>query len=486
MKNSIHDRVAFYELDASDGRLQKLGRKLDKFLDSAISRFYAKIQGTPHLAAMFSGGQQIARAKSAQKTHWQKLFSQGLNDAYLERSKVIGEVHARIDLKPKWYIGGYSLILDETIHALIAPGVQRFLPGRKRLAEDVSLLVRASLLDMDIALSTYFDRNEQNIHLVIESMSKSLARLAEGDLTTRMSELPSEFAQAEKDFNTAMESLQETMLAVISGVQSMSTASAEIRAASDDLANRNEQQAASLEETAAAMNQVTGIVKETAGRVIEVQRSISAAHEEATDGGKVVEKATAAMGEIETSSQEISQIISVIDGIAFQTNLLALNAGVEAARAGDAGKGFAVVANEVRALAQRSADAAKDIKDLITNSSKQVTNGVKLVGETGELLTKIVGRVGEVSASVDEIAVSAETQSTNLTQVNLAVGRMDTMTQQNAAMVEESTAAARSLANESQELTELVSTFRTSEGGTATRPSLANDNARGNRTGTHG
>jgi methyl-accepting chemotaxis protein len=180
------------------------------------------------------------------------------------------------------------------------------------------------------------------------------------------------------------------------------------------------------------------------------------------------------MGAIEKSAQEITQIINVIDGIAFQTNLLALNAGVEAARAGDAGKGFAVVANEVRALAQRSAEAAKDIKELITTSAQQVGSGVSLVGETGTLLEKIVARVGDISGLVTTIAQSAEVQATNLQQVNGSVGDMDKMTQQNAAMVEQSTAAARSLAGEAEELTKLVSRFRTggedAVGGRATAP----------------
>jgi len=221
------------------------------------------------------------------------------------------------------------------------------------------------------------------------------------------------------------------------------------------------------------MNHVTSNVGETARGAVSVQHSIGEAHQEATDGGVVVERAVAAMAAIERSAQEITQIINVIDGIAFQTNLLALNAGVEAARAGDAGKGFAVVANEVRALAQRSADAAKDIKELITASSEQVAGGVRLVGETGELLQKIVTRVGEINDKVRGIAQSTESQSTNLQQVNTAVAEMDRMTQHNAAMVEESTAAARSLAQEANQLTGLVSRFRTSgAGATATAITL--------------
>lgn len=297
---------------------------------------------------------------------------------------------------------------------------------------------------------------------IVQSISLGLAKLAENDLVYRIDEpFPGEADSLRRNFNEALSAIAETIKAVNAGADSVSTGASEIRAASDDLALRNEQQAASLEETAAAMNEVTGLVKATAESASEVQQSIGQAQREATDGGNVVRRAIAAMGAIERSSQEITQIIDVIDGISFQTNLLALNAGVEAARAGDAGKGFAVVANEVRALAQRAAASAKDIKGLITTSSAQVDEGVALVGETGTVLEKIVTRVGEASTLVNEIAASAENQAANLVQINSAVGEMDRMTQQNAAMVEQSTAAARSLAEEASELTKMVSRFRT-------------------------
>ena len=297
--------------------------------------------------------------------------------------------------------------------------------------------------------------------IVVSGLGQGLSQLADGDLTYRINTaFPADYEMLRVDFNKTMETLTEAMSAVTRSASSIHTGASEIRSASDDLSGRTEQQAASLEETAAAMNQVTSMVQETARSAVEVNASIGEAHREATEGGAVVEKAVTAMGAIEKSASEISQIITVIDGIAFQTNLLALNAGVEAARAGDAGKGFAVVANEVRALAQRSAEAAKDIKALITTSSEQVGVGVGLVGETGSMLTRIVNRVGEISELITSISHSAETQASSLQQVNSSVGDMDKMTQQNAAMVEESTAAARNLASEADELTSLVARFR--------------------------
>ncbi|MBX9859281.1 MAG: HAMP domain-containing protein [Sphingomonas sp.] len=303
--------------------------------------------------------------------------------------------------------------------------------------------------------------NEAKQRVVVDELARALEALAAGDMTYRIeTPLAPEYESLRTGFNNSINGLGDIMSSVSDTASSVHSGASEIRAASDDLALRTEQQAASLEETSAAMNQVTSMVRETAKGAAEVNRSIDEAHREASEGGAVVKRAVGAMGAIEKSAHEITQIINVIDGIAFQTNLLALNAGVEAARAGDAGKGFAVVANEVRALAQRSADAAKDIKALITTSAEQVGAGVALVGETGTLLDRIVTRVGTISGMITTIAESAETQATNLQQVNGAVGEMDKMTQQNAAMVEESTAAARSLAGEAEALADVVARFK--------------------------
>lgn len=300
---------------------------------------------------------------------------------------------------------------------------------------------------------------------VVETLSQALDKLAAGDLTSRITEHFDETNEKVREaFNASIERLARLMTDVRTSAESVSNGSNEIRTASDDLAVRNTQQAASLEETAAAMSEVTQLVKRSADSARVAQTSIAETHQQATDGGEVVQRAVGAMASIEESSSQITQIIDVIDGIAFQTNLLALNAGVEAARAGDAGKGFAVVANEVRALAQRSADAARDIKELISTSTSQVNEGVNLVGETGKVLDAIVGQIGTVTAQVQEIAETAVTQATNLEQVNNSVGTMDNMTQQNAAMVEETTAASRSLSDEAAHLGQLVARFKVSQG----------------------
>ena len=310
--------------------------------------------------------------------------------------------------------------------------------------------------------------SEQQVGIV-SGLSDGLDQLARADLTFRIEKaFPEGSDHLRTQFNDTIESMRRTIASVSESTSTIDIASAEIRESSADLATRTEQQAASLQQASAAMREVTSLVEQNTASVIEVNLSIGDTHREATQGGRIVDDAVSAMNMIQKSSQEISQIINVIDGIAFQTNLLALNAGGEAARAGDAGRGFAVVANEVRALAQRSADAAREIKDLITTSSQQVNQGVLLVGETGKALGQIVGRVGEVNRLVEGIADSAKRQTDMLGEVNRTVSQMDVMTQQNAAMVEQSTAAARSLADEAGHLAQSVGKFRT--GGRGSQP----------------
>ena len=296
--------------------------------------------------------------------------------------------------------------------------------------------------------------------VIVDSIGTGLSHLAEGDLTHRVtSELSGAFAKLKHDFNAAAERLQETLKGVLGATHQIANGAGEISTAADDLSRRTEQQAASLEETSAALEEITATMKKTASNTREVDSAITTATTAAKEGGKVVESATTAMDAIAQSSREITDIIGVIDEIAFQTNLLALNAGVEAARAGEAGKGFAVVASEVRALAGRSGEAAKKIKTLINTSGEHVAGGVKLVGESGQALTHIVDQVQQISALVSEMTGAAEQQSSGIQQVNAAVGQMDQVTQQNAAMVEQSTAASRNLAGETQQLQQLVSFF---------------------------
>jgi methyl-accepting chemotaxis protein len=313
------------------------------------------------------------------------------------------------------------------------------------------------LKDMEAA----FDAAGREQQAVVEVMAKGLSGLAGGDLSTRIvAQLASDYAALKNDFNATAAGLEEAIRTISQVASQIGLGTDEIASASDDLSRRTEQQAASLEETAAALDEIAATVRQTADGAQRATAEVASARGDAERSGQVVGQAVAAMGAIEDSSRQITQIIGVIDEIAFQTNLLALNAGVEAARAGDAGRGFAVVAQEVRALAQRSAEAAKEIKTLISTSSQQVGAGVELVGQTGEALSRIVGRVATIDDLIRQISASSREQASGLTEVNTAVNHMDQVVQQNAAMVEQATAATYSLKGETAQLVSLVGRFR--------------------------
>ena len=308
-------------------------------------------------------------------------------------------------------------------------------------------------------------RDSEGQKRVVAALSEGLGHFAQGNFAHLLTErFPPDYEALRLNFNEASMAMRDALHAVTHSAESIRIGSSEISQASDDLAARTERQAASLEETAATISQMAGAVKTTAHRATDASTSVTMARDDARSGSVVVREAVEAMAGVEQSSQQIAQIVSLIDGIAFQTNLLALNAGVEAARAGDAGKGFAVVANEVRALAQRSADAARNVKTLIEESSVQVESGVRLVKETGDALDRIRERVVNASDLVNQIAAAAREQAEGVQQVNGAIETMDRMTQQNAAMVEQSNAASRTLANEAGKLADLVSRFTLDQG----------------------
>jgi methyl-accepting chemotaxis protein len=302
---------------------------------------------------------------------------------------------------------------------------------------------------------------EAEREVVSHSIGEGLAKLAEKDLTHRIrDELPDAYRRLRDDFNSASGQLELAILHVAGGADLIGTATMEIAGAADDLSRRTEQQAANLQETVAAISEITATLAKTAAGAKQASEVVSATKSEAEKSGVTVRQAVEAINRIDRSSQDIAQIIGVIDEIAFQTNLLALNAGVEAARAGEAGKGFAVVASEVRALAQRSAEAAKQIKALISASTQEVGDGVTLVGEAGKALARIVDAVIEIDRLVSGMAVGAGEQSTSLQQINAAVAQMDQDVQKNAAMVEETTAATHNLRRETEALIASISSFK--------------------------
>jgi methyl-accepting chemotaxis protein len=348
---------------------------------------------------------------------------------------------------------------------LVAKALDGF---RYKLAESTTLAAEAD--SQRKAAEGERRRNEEDRNAsasvqqhVVTALGHGLAQLSQGNLTHRIADdFPGEYGALKRDFNDAVASLEQAIASVNGSVVNIAAGTSEISESAADLSKRTEQQAASLEETAAALNELTEQVHSSADNAGTAANTVSVAVKDAEKSGEVVQKAVASMNGIEQSSKEISRIIGVIDEIAFQTNLLALNAGVEAARAGEAGKGFAVVAQEVRELAQRSATAAKEIKALINASAAQVKDGVELVGEAGQTLEKISQQVMQINALIRQISASASEQASGLKEVNAAVNQMDQVTQQNAAMVEETTAASMALRNESDTLRGLVAKFQVS------------------------
>jgi len=335
-------------------------------------------------------------------------------------------------------------------------------------------IFRDALVEMKEMEKQKAEGRDADLAAMVAKLSSRLSALSQGKLEVQIQEgFPEGYEQLREDFNKTCSTLQEIVEQVVETSNSMRSGADEISQASDDLSQRTESQAATLEETAAALDELTASVRSAAEGARSVEVTMGEAGSEAERSGEVVQSAVTAMTEIEESSRHISQIISVIDDIAFQTNLLSLNAGVEAARAGEAGRGFAVVASEVRALAQRSADAALEIKTLIGDSSRQVERGVALVANGGTALQSIVGQVSHITTLVSDIAEGAAEQSLGLNEINTGMTQLDQVTQQNAAMVEEVTAAGHLLKSDASKLTDLMAHFDISGGGHAAPAAVA-------------
>lgn len=324
-------------------------------------------------------------------------------------------------------------------------------------SDELGDMARAVRVFRDTAAAKMADDRDRAAAMT--AIGGALHSLSQADLTARVGDVPDAFRGLSDDFNHATSSLNRVLGTVRGSVHSIRLNSDEIAQAATELAERTEREAAALQQSSSALDDVTRSIRDGAGAAIGASSAMVDTRTEAERGDAIVRQAIGAMHGIEQASNEIAAIISLIDGIAFQTNLLALNAGVEAARAGEAGKGFAVVASEVRALAQRSADAATEVKTKVLSASTHVRTGVELVGQTGDALARIIERVVSVGGSIDAIARQSEHQATSLGQINVAIAEMDAMTQQNAAMVEQTSAAARQLVSEAEALAGSVATF---------------------------
>ncbi|MDD2794749.1 methyl-accepting chemotaxis protein [Acidocella sp.] len=480
--NPLADRLNFINLSAKAlARLRGMKSIIWQALPAALNALYAKIGTEPRTSRFFATPAMMEHAQARQSLHWSTILEGDFGQEYLDEVTKVGEVHARIGLEPRWYIGGYALMLESLTAAVVAarwpkPVFWRRQNNAGELSEEIGVLLKAAFLDMDLAISVYLQAAEaarqaaENLAAstsakVMKTVSEAMSALAAGDLTHRIGDtLPDEYARLREDFNNALVRLAGTLSGIQAATGMINNGIDEISQATDDLARRTEQQAANLLETTTALTELTEGVKRTAAGAAQANAAVRGANSGAANSRNVVSEAGDAMNKIEASSQEISQIIGLIDDIAFQTNLLALNAGVEAARAGDAGRGFAVVASEVRALAQRSAEAAKAIKSLISTSSSQVVQGVELVRKTGQSLETIGTNMGQIEGLVSGIANAAQQQSGGLNQVSEAVNQVNMVVQQNAAMVEEASAAVHSLKSEINELNRSISSFKINRG----------------------
>ena len=463
--------------DRKKARLKAIADPLKQALPPALKSAHDAAAAFPDLAAMFADPKVREMVWNAHINRW-SLVLDGQFDELLKLSLTGSNAKAGSGVDPKYHVVALGICLGEMISSVIKQsfGSRGFFrkgaADAETVGEALDAVVRATFVDIGMLLELYGQRTqaaqaeaiatrEEELTQISELFAKALESIASRDMRHRISEeLPGVFGKMRDDFNNAAEQLGTIIADIDRSAAGIKAGAGEISDATQSLARRTEQQAASIEETAAALEEITTTVNESAMRAEEAGKLVKTTQENAMQSGKVVEKAIDAMGEIERSSGEISNIIGVIDNIAFQTNLLALNAGVEAARAGEAGKGFAVVAQEVRELAQRSAGAAKDIKSLITKSGEEVGIGVKLVTATGQALSSIRDHVMQINQSVHMIAGAAKEQSYKLQEVNTAVGQMDQFTQRNAAMVEETTASTNRLADDAVNLSRLISHFR--------------------------
>lgn len=478
-KTDLSERLEFLEIDQKTRTtLAELRPSIREILGGALDKFYAKVASTGKTSGHFRDGAHMNGAKTAQIGHWDKVAAGNFDENYVRGVTAVGKAHARIGLEPRWYIGGYSMLVSELLAGVLIKHWP-FPFGRQHavsLSEKLRAIVKAAMLDMDYSISVYLEeletrrkaleeeraRFEADQAIAMEHLRRGLEALAQGDFEARMTtDLPENFKEMAGYYNDTVDRLNGSFAEIRRASEGILSGTDAIAHASGELASRTNRQASGVQESSTALQQLSVSVSQTAANAERASQEVRDTQQQARTSGTVVSKAVSAMDAIEKSSTEISKIIGVIDEIAFQTNLLALNAGVEAARAGDAGKGFAVVAQEVRQLAQRSADAAKEIKQLISQSSDQVKEGVGLVTGTGEALNDIITRIDAIDTFVSDIATAAKDQATGLSEVNKATRSMDVLTHENSDMVERTSEETRRLRSEVAALVGQLSQIRT-------------------------
>lgn len=475
--SGLKSRQAFMDLtDADCMSIRSIKEIIDRELPKALDSFYEQVRKTDEMRAFFSSENHIAHAKAAQQEHWKSISSARFDPTYAAKVNAIGTVHAKIGLEPRWYIGGYAVVMDHLIHAIIKDMPLKtglFSKGKKMVAQSLGdvlgSLVKAVFLEMDLTISVYLDEAEKARDEAIQKEQRFVCSrfgtvikdIAERNLSSGMKDaLPDAYIPLRDDLNAAITSLRETLKVAIETTGIIDISASEISSAVQDMEKRTERQASSVEKTAAAIEEITATVTSTADRVSDANTFIKNCQAITEQFGIMTRKATEVMGEIARSSAAISDITQVMESIASQTNLLALNAAVEAARAGDAGKGFTVLAQEIRGLAGRAGEASKEVRTLVSTSREQVTTGVTIMEEAGSVIDTIIGSVSEISDHLKAIATATKEQASALQDVNNAVASIDQGTRQNAAMVEQTSAASTNMAGQASQLRGFLSAFR--------------------------
>ncbi|MFT4184090.1 MAG: globin-coupled sensor protein [Rhizobium sp.] len=437
---SLRDRLRFAGLDATQCEIVRRNRPmLDAHLKSGLRDLFHRFQSFPDAARNFAGESQLERLQDLQASHWGVLTDARFDSLYAERVKVLSDTESKMGLDPRWHVAGHGVVLEHILTGIVEEmGGRAILPGAKRRARElntlVAAIVRLVMVDVEIAVSLRFNELRLNHQRALAEQREAdqaeaaglfadvIRGLTERDLTVRApADAPAAYAELTEALNAALDDIGQQFAALSGGVRTAETTADAIARETRSFAEGATAQSAGLTAAARQLAELADQVRSNASNTRSAERAAGSTRTAVEDSGRIVGQAISAMADIETSAEKIGQITGVIDEIAFQTNLLALNAGIEAARAGDSGRGFAVVAQEVRALAQRSADAAREIKVLVTGTKAQVDAGVQMVGRTQDAIGSIVRQVADINDAISGIAAATDEQAVSLRTVTAEI-----------------------------------------------------------------